>query len=197
MKKILSIIFVLQLITAPIAFSQETKDITEVILMKTSNKTIGLALGESTDKAIQVFGQPTSISDFYSEMTDETLKVYNYDQNKLYFSNGKLQSYELRQESDISVGEINGVAFRIGDAITVTTKKVPVGPIFEKRWRTETTYSFHSYPLSTNINGKFNNISYKTISNNYLKNKDKGIDNYIQLLFDSSNILVAIDIVDL
>jgi hypothetical protein len=199
MKKILSIIYVLQLITSPIAFSQESKDITEVALMKSSNNTIGLLLGESTNKAIQIFGQPTSISDFYSEMAEETLKVYNYGQDKLYFSNGKLQSYELRQKSDISVGKINGISFKIGDKITVTET---IDPNFNGDRRhaiddTEITYSFHDYPLLINEWKKFDNISYRSISTSYLKTNGIVTDCIIQLLFDSNNILVAIDIADI
>ncbi|OOV19827.1 hypothetical protein [Flavobacterium sp. LM4] len=197
MKKTALIIFVLQLITTSIAFSQESKDITEITLMKSTNKTIGLALGESTEKAIQIFGEPNSISDFYSETTDETLKTYNYGKNKLYFSNGRLQSFEIRESANILVGKINGDSFKIGDKIKTVTKQIPLGPPSDKRWTTEKTYSFYNYPLSSNPTGKFNNMNYKTISNNYLKKENKGIDMYIQLLFDINNALIAIDIIEI
>jgi hypothetical protein len=84
--------------------AQKTKvDIRQIILISPAIKSEGLLLGGSFAQSIKTLGKPDSISDYYSEIDEDTLKLYQYGKCKLYFLKGELDTWHLL-DNKIRVG---------------------------------------------------------------------------------------------
>lgn len=193
MKKLFFILLSVILINTKM-YGQIKFDIAKFSLINPSNLSDGLKLNETTAKCVQLFGQPSTIANFYSEVKDETLKVYYYGSNKIYFSDSKLVGYEITSLG-ILVGEPNGLTIKIGDKITITTTQVRIDPGNPPRFQPVTTVSFHNFPLSNYV-GKSRNMNFKSISNLTLTSNGNVIDSSIELLFNSNNELFNISLLD-
>lgn len=178
-----------------LGFSNTTKaqniDINNIALMKPGVKTQGLLLGDDITRATTVLGAPTSMSDKFFETADATAKVYSYNANKLYFISGKLDSYNIADNS-IEVGMVNGITFKLGDkiltkTITRTRPRGQHGNVTE----TITTKTFLNFTL-IDQEGSINGLKYKTLTNSPVLKDNVNMDMVFGLLFNGGDVLVSI-----
>ena len=169
-------------------------DVNRAALMKSTNTAIGLLWGESPTKCIQVLGQPASISDQFSEIDNATMKLYKYGNNTIIFLNNRLIGYEIL-DNTIKVGKVNGQTFKVGDAMTVKTVQVPIDPRQPGRTRTENRYTFLDFPMSIGA-GTTDGKNFKSLSVVQLKSGAINTDGRLELLFNSSNQLFCISMLE-
>lgn len=182
------------LFTALSVSSYAQFDVNRAALMKSTNTTIGLLWGESPTKCTQVFGQPVSITDQFSEIDDATMKVYKYGNNRIFFLNNKMIGYEIL-DNTIKVGAVNGQTFQIGNTMTVTVVKVPIDPRQPGRTRDENRYSFLDFPMSFG-SGTTDGKAFRALSVVQLKSGGVNTDGRIELLFNASNQLFCISMLE-
>jgi hypothetical protein len=151
---------------------------TTIGLFKPGHQTTGLFLGETTAKAIKVFGQPSRMNDEYLESDDDTAKVFYYGENRLVFTGNSLISFVIKKPT-ISIGKANGPQFRVGDKIKAEIPK-----------------SFYGFNLNVTA-GTFDNLVYKSSSVGYLRKDSVNIDKSVALYFDTNNALVRLYVNDL
>jgi hypothetical protein len=150
-------------------------NVVQIALINPNNKSVGLLLNDDSHKCIQILGQPDKISNVYSEIDDDTMKLYKYGKSELCFLKGKLSSWDVLDRR-IWVGEVNGQIFKIGDRLTS-------GSARPSKFR------------GLNINryaGESRNTSFAFASINEIKNGNYYLDSYFELLFDSQGTLFSI-----
>jgi hypothetical protein len=171
-------------------FAQTRIPTSSLLLMKAGDVTQGVKLGESIGKAVQILGQPTSISDEYWEIDSVLVKIYNYKGNFLYFTNDVLSGFELK-DSSIQVGSIGGITFKVKDRITIKIKKTNrrpgLSPIIKRK------KTFFDFSL-VERDGKSRGIEYSAISVNYLSDAAANLDSRLELLFNSNDQLINISV---
>ncbi|AWW29378.1 hypothetical protein DN752_04035 [Echinicola strongylocentroti] len=119
----------------------------KLALVSPTDKSKGIKLGEDISKAIQAFGQPTSVEDYPFETLGMMGKLYDFNGNKLYVTEGKLHSYHIFNSS-ILVGKINGTTFKVGDTIKSTRREIKNGPPGGPYHITyKDTYTFLDFPI--------------------------------------------------
>jgi hypothetical protein len=150
-------------------------NVAQIALINPNDKSAGLILNEDFEKCIRILGQPDAISNVYSEIDEDTMKLYKYGQNELYFLQGKLTSYEIK-DSSIWVGEVNGQIFKIGDRLTS---------------RSARPANFQGLIINRYA-GESRNMSFAFASINEIKNGNNYLDSYFELLFDSQGMLFSI-----
>lgn len=165
---------VLFIATTMAAMAQQTVAIDEIAVISPKNTKNAVLLGETSHKFISVFGKPNSISDFYAEIDEETLKVYHYGTNKFYFSKDSLSSFEINT-SDFLVGQPNKQYFTIGEKIKSLENKL----------------QFHQFKIEKS-NGKSRNLAYSYIAYAQIKAGETPTDTGIELLFDDNEKLFNI-----
>ncbi|WP_342089096.1 hypothetical protein [Dyadobacter sp. OTU695] len=188
------IIAILFAIVLSVTSNAQMIDINRAALMKSTNTSIGLLHGESPTKCIQVLGQPASITDQFSEVDDATMKVYKYGNNRIWFLDNKMIAYEIL-DNTIRVGAVNGQTFKIGDPMTVTIIKVPIDPRQPGRTRDETRYSFLDFRMSIG-SGTTDGKAFRALSVAQLKNGATNTDGRLELLFNASNQLFCISMLE-
>lgn len=165
--------------------------IEKLALISPTNKSKGILLGEDIQKAIQAFGQPSSVKEFYYEMDEKMAYLYTFMGNKFYVLDGKLDAYEITNSS-ILVGKINGTTFKVGDKLKSTKKKVlkgPPGPGETFVWKE--TFSFLDFILKAE-KGIAYNYGHAYYSSFGLTYKSVVFDGIGALLFDSNKQLFFI-----
>ena len=154
-------------------------NIDQIALIHPNNKSIGLPLNDSCEKCTRIFGKPDEILDYYSEIDEDTMKLYRYGKSNLYFLKGKLNSWNV-QDNRIWVGQVDGRIFKIGDKLTL-------GSARPTNFRGLTIN--HYTGVSRNMQFAFASISEIKDGNSYL-------DSFFELLFDSKGILFSISKLD-
>ncbi|GGB97307.1 hypothetical protein GCM10011325_25800 [Dyadobacter sediminis] len=150
-------------------------DVRQIALISPVIKSEGLLLGGSFAECITTLGKPDSISDVYSEMDEDTLKLYSYGKCKLYFLKGKLDAWHLLDDK-IAVGQANGRMFKVGDQLKPTTGK---------------PMDFQGFAI-THYDGESQNMRFKSASLNWIKSGETQLDCILELLFDSEGNLFSI-----
>ena len=154
-------------------------DLNNVVLFKTGTVSRGLKWGQSTSTECEkLFGKPTSIEGFYSEIDEDTLRLYKYGKNELYFDKGVLRIFEL-VDASMSIGDSKGNSFKIGDKLKI-----------KNGVKTFAGFRIIDTP------GNSRNRNHRGFI--FLNVKRKGIlmDVGIALLFDSKNTLFNITLLD-
>lgn len=150
-------------------------DIRQISLIKPNSKFAGVLIGASSEECARVLGKPDAISDYYSEIDDDTMKIYRYGKSKLFFLKDKLTTWDVLDNS-IWVGQVNRQIFKVGDKLTSTSERpVKFQGLLINRYASE----------SRNESFAFASISEVKDGNSYL-------DSYFELLFDSKGVLFSI-----
>jgi len=150
-------------------------DIRQIALISPTIKSEGLLIGGSFAECIKALGKPDSISNYYSEIDEDTLKLYQYGKCKLYFLKGELDTWHLL-DNKIRVGQVNGRMFKVGDKLKPNTGK----PL-----------NFQGLAI-THYDGESQNMQFKSASINWIKNGKTPLDCFFELLFDSKGNLFSI-----
>ncbi|MCF2442820.1 hypothetical protein L0657_02545 [Dyadobacter sp. CY345] len=154
-------------------------DFNNVVLIKTGISSRGLKWGDGTVRDCQkIFGKPSSVENFYSEIDEDTLQLLNYGKNKLYFDKGIFRTFDL-VDAFMSVGDSKGNIFKIGDKMKT---KNGVKTFFD--------FKLNETP------GNSWNLDFETSANAYLKRNGLVMDSGIGLLFDKNDTLFYIGIWD-
>ncbi len=154
-------------------------DFNNVVLIKTGMSSRGLKWGEGTVRHCEkIFGKPSSVESFYSEIDEDTLQLLKYGKNKLYFDKDILRSFDL-VDSFMSVGDSKGNIFKIGDEMKT---KNGIKTFFD--------FKLNETP------GNSWNLDYETSATANLKRNGLVMDSGIGLLFDNSDTLFYIGIWD-
>ncbi|MCF2490738.1 hypothetical protein [Dyadobacter sp. CY347] len=170
--------FVLMLVTLVSAYSKAQipeVDVQQIALISPNNEAEGVLSGASFAACVKVFGKPDSISNHYSEIDADTLKLYRYGKNELYFLKGKLDNWHLL-DSKISVGQVGGQTFKVGDKLVPVSGK----PL-----------NFKGFQI-THHDGVSQNLRYKSASINEVKNGTVYEDSFLTLFFNSKGTLFSI-----
>jgi hypothetical protein len=154
-------------------------NITQIALINPKNKSAGMLLNDSSEKCMRILGKPDEILDYYSEIDDDTMKLYRYGKSKLYFLKGKLSSWDVL-DNRIWVGQVNGQIFKIGDKLTFGSARPS-----DFRGLTINHYA-----------GESRNMSFAFASINEVKDENSYLDSNFELLFDSKGTLFSICKVD-
>ena len=151
-------------------------DIHQIALINPSNKSVGVLPKTRSMECVKIFGKPDNISDYYSEIDEDTMKLYSYGKNKLYFLKDKLVDWYLL-DSSIQVGQVGGRIFKVGDKLS---------PIKGK------PLNFQGF-IITHYDGESQNMHYKFASVNEIKDGKIYMDSsFFELLFDSKGTLFSI-----
>lgn len=150
-------------------------NVTQIALINPNNKSVGLLLNDGSDKCIRILGQPDEISNVYSEIDDDTMKLYRYGKSELYFLKGKLSTWDVL-DSRIWVGEVNGQIFKIGDRLTSGSARPS---------------NFRGLTIN-HYAGESRNVRFAFASINEIKKGNHYLDSYYELLFDSQGTLFFI-----
>jgi hypothetical protein len=150
-------------------------NIAQIALINPNNKSAELLLDDNSEKCVRILGKPDEISDYYSEMDDDTMKLYRYGKSKLYFLKGKLSIWDVR-DGRIWVGQVNGQIFKIGDTLTFGSARPT---------------DFLGLTI-THYAGESRNMNFAFASINEVKNGPFYLDSYFELLFDSKGTLFSI-----
>ena len=150
-------------------------NIDQIVLINPNNKSIGLLLNDSCEKCTRIFGKPDEILDYYSEIDDDTMKLYRYGKNNLYFIKGKLNTWDML-DNGIWVGQVNGHIFKIGDKLTSGSARPA---------------DFRGMIIN-HYTGDSRNLNFAFASINEIKDNNSYLDSSFELLFDSKGILFSI-----
>jgi len=154
-------------------------DLNNVVLFKTGTPQKGLKWGQSTiSECERVLGKPTSIEGYYSTIDEDTLQLYKYGKNELYFDKGILRIFDL-VDASMSIGDSKGNTFKIGDKLKV-----------KNGVKTFVGFRINDRP------GNSRNLDYQGFIFLGLKRKGILMDLGIELLFDSENTLFNIALLD-
>ena len=154
-------------------------DLNNVVLFKTGTSSKGLIWGQSTSiECEELFGKPTSKESFYSEMDEDTLQLYKYGKNELYFDKGVLRIFDL-VDALMSIGDSKGNTFKIGDML-----KIKNG-----------VKTFAGFRINDK-HGNSRNLNYQGSIFLNLKRKNIVMDSGIEFLFDTKNTLFSIALLD-
>ncbi|MCF0052579.1 hypothetical protein LXM25_21085 [Dyadobacter sp. LJ53] len=179
--------FLLTLFTCT-AQCQTVVDITQIALMKPGNNATGVFTGDSSARCVAVLGEPDQVTDHYSEIDEDTLKLYKYGKNNIFFRQDRMVNWNLSDNS-ISVGAVNGQVFKVGDKLASQNLKPYQRP------GTRTTAQFLNF-LITHRTGISRNLHYDSASVLQLKTGSIHLDSRIELLFDRTNKLFSIAMLD-
>jgi len=169
---------------ASAGFGQTELDIRQLVLIKSNQRSAGVHLGESAAKCMRALGQPEGISDYYSEIDDDTLDVFHYGKNTLTFQHNRLVNWNLRDDK-IRVKYANEPMFKIGDPLASQTSSSGA----------QTNYKFLHFDVTRKA-GISQNMHFESALIIWLKDGPVSLDNHMELLFDSENKLFAISILD-
>ena len=154
-------------------------DLNDVVLFKTGTSSKGLKWGQSTSTECEkLFGEPTSIEGFYSEIDEDTLQLYKYGKNELYFDKGVLRIFEL-VDASMSIRDSKGNTFKIGDKLKI-----------KNGMKTFAGFRINDTP------GNSRNQNHQGFIFLNLKRNGILMDLGIELLFDSENTLFNIALLD-
>ncbi len=186
--KVVLIAFGFLLTVLSTTLAQTVLDVTRLSLMNPSNRSISLVWGEGTSKCAQVFGQPSNITSYQSEVDEATVTVYHYGSNTIDFIDDKMVGYELSSPT-IEVGTVNSQGFKINDRASVTYTQVPKdqGPGMPG-FVTEERHNFRDFPV-TKASGQSRGKNFERVSVAYIKNGGTRIDSRFELLFDTNGYL--------
>lgn len=124
----------------------------------TSQRTV--ELGDSKSQVIQVLGQPTKTSRFYSEIDEKWWPLLHYGSNKLFFDTNRLALVELH-DARFTVGKPGTTGFHVGSMLPRA-----------KPGKAKPALAFGYFNV-THKAGTSRNIKYSAISSGYMKT-DKG-----------------------
>ncbi|KAA6438815.1 hypothetical protein FEM33_15455 [Dyadobacter flavalbus] len=150
-------------------------DIHQISLINPDSKFAGVLIGTSSEECVRVLGKPDEISDYYSEIDDDTMKLYRYGKSKLFFLKDKLSIWDVLDDR-IWVGQVNGTIFKIGD-------KLAFGSARPSEFR---GLAINHYASESR------NMSFAFASTNEVKDGNSYLDSYFELLFDSNGLLFSI-----
>jgi len=154
-------------------------DLNNIVLFKTGTPSKGLKWGQSTStECVKLFGKPTSIEAFYSEIEEDTLQLYKYGKNELYFDKGVLRIFDL-VDASMSIGDSKGNSFKIGDKLKI-----------KNGVKTFAGFRINDTP------GNSRNRNHRGFLFLHVKRKGILMDLGIELLFDSENTLFNIALLD-
>ncbi|WP_141110341.1 hypothetical protein [Dyadobacter psychrophilus] len=170
------------------AHCQTVADITQIALMKPGNDSIGVVAGDSAAQLIAILGEPDQISDYYSEIDEDTLKLYKYGKNNIFFLHDKLVNWDL-SDSGIWVGAVHGQTFKVGD------KLVSQNQNFRQKPGTRPTAQFLGFPV-THKTGISRNLHFDSACVLQLTKGAIQLDSRVELLFDRTNKLFSIALLD-
>lgn len=169
---------------ASAGFGQTKLDIRQLVLVKPDKKSFGLHLGESPAQCMRALGQPEGISDYYSEIDNDTLDVFHYGKNTITFQQNRLVSWKLRDDK-IGIKYANGPLFKTGDLLA--SKSGSSGE--------QTNYKFLNLDVIRKA-GMSQNMHFESALVIWLKDGPIQLDSHMELLFDSKNKLFSISILD-
>ncbi|WP_031529938.1 hypothetical protein [Dyadobacter crusticola] len=90
----MKIILLLLLISTTVLAQERAQiDVRSVTLHSPARQSAGVLLGASMSDCTEAVGPPNRISDYYSEIEEDTMKVFHYGENQLYFLHDKLESW--------------------------------------------------------------------------------------------------------
>lgn len=150
-------------------------NIDQISLIKPNFTSRGVPIGARSAECVKILGKPDSISDYYSEIDEDTMKLYRYGKSELYFLQDKLDEWDILDGS-IWVGQVNGRVFKIGDKLTSANG----GPS-----------NFRGLPI-THSNGKSRNMYFQSANVSAIKRGESYLDCFFELLFDAKGILFSI-----
>ena len=84
-----------------------------------------LQLLDSVNLIVNIFGAADSIYNYYYEIDSKYAQVYQYRGARFYFLDGKLDSYEIRDNSFLVGNASVGPYFTVGDNISKLTPYIP------------------------------------------------------------------------
>lgn len=148
-------------------------DLYKTVLINATDTT-GIVLGSSTADCIKALGRPDNISDYYSEIDEDTMQLFTYGKSSLYFLKDKLDSFNIRDKS-VRMGHINGPMYKIGD-------------------RRGDNKALGQFPITHHQSGVSKNIRYTSASVMQLQINGKGMDTLVEFLFDASDRLLSFSI---
>jgi hypothetical protein len=150
-------------------------DVEQISLIKPNSKSGGVLVGASSEECVRVLGKPDEISDYYSEIDDDTMKLYRYGKSELYFLKERLSTWHVL-DGNIWVGQVNGRMFKLGDKLAVG-KGEPA--------------DFRGLAI-THHNGESGNMHFASASVSEIKDGESSLDSFFELLFDSKGGLFSI-----
>jgi hypothetical protein len=163
------------------AQTQSGIDIRKIALISPADTSKGVLPGDSSAQCIAVLGEPDNISDYYSEIDEDTMKLYKYGKSEIFFLKDKLVSWFV-SDKKIYVGQVNGKIFKIGDKLA---------PARQRGARQK----FMDFPI-THYKNVSRNIYFQSASVMELMDNNVYTDSRIELLFNASNTLFSISISD-
>lgn len=186
MKQLLLILVLLTI--KSVGHCQAMLDVNEIALSKPGKQSARVHLGESPAQCMRALGQPDGISDYYSEIDEDTINLFRYDRNTVAFLDNKLVGWDLL-DHQISVEHANGQIFKVGDKAALQPRSADMPD------SGRSDYRFLGFAC-THKAGISQNMYYDAAIIIGLKKGSTQLDSRLQLLFNSDHTLFCISLLD-
>lgn len=183
MKQIFILVNVFIFLSIASVAAQDVKS-ANIYVMKTGDNSKGVNLGDPPSKLEGLLGTPDRVYDYNLQISGKTAKVFQYGLNLFYFVDDALMIYDL-YDAKVSVGAINGTSYKVGDNLTVTTRRDKLGP--GTTYHTTVIKSFLDFKVKA-APGKTRNIPYEALIQAWIDQSDS----MFEIVFDKSNKIINI-----
>ncbi|MFD1470808.1 hypothetical protein ACFQ48_21475 [Hymenobacter caeli] len=173
------------------AHAQQTIDIKQIGLRNGRvGATTALYLGQNSEAAIRVLGNPTKTGKEFIETQEGNADVFYYKSNRLYFVKDTLVGFDLRDES-LVIGETIITSFGVNYKIANTPRQIAKdtqrkSPHFINSSRILVGFVWGKNP------GETRNQRYSSKFFGFLFNGPKDINSWLEILFDDSGEVINV-----